>query len=173
MIMLCLTLMASIKSMSCYCLASLTLNYLSQHSVIFSETHNLQSHTKLKVSNLSKVGWTPLKIIISRYISLRLKINSRVLHIQFYVFFFSRSLLHLIFWIKSIVTSNCSLMTEVRRSLMKWWKCMTKIIPTVKMGFIKRIDKGWITTVKDLDSWRFERWPFVRANDSSLETINL
>ena len=87
MIMLCLTLMASIKSMSCYCLASLTLNYLSQHSVIFSETHHLQSHTKLKVSNLNKVGWTPLKII-SRYISLRLKINSRVLHIQFYVFFF-------------------------------------------------------------------------------------
>ena len=88
MIMLCLTLMASIKSMSCYCLASLTLNYLSHHSIIFSETHNLQSHTKLKVSNLSKVGWTPLKIIISRYISLRLKINSRVLHIQSYVFFF-------------------------------------------------------------------------------------
>ena len=26
-----------------------------------------------------------------------------------------------------------------------------------KFGFIKRIDKGWITTVKDLESWRFER----------------
>ena len=24
-------------------------------------------------------------------------------------------------------------------------------------GFIKRVDKGWITTVKDLESWRFER----------------
>ena len=23
-------------------------------------------------------------------------------------------------------------------------------------GFIKRVDKGWITTVKDLESWRFE-----------------
>jgi len=27
----------------------------------------------------------------------------------------------------------------------------------IKFGFIKRVDKGWITTVKDLESWRFER----------------
>ena len=26
-----------------------------------------------------------------------------------------------------------------------------------KFGFIKRVDKCWITTVKDLESWRFER----------------
>ena len=26
-----------------------------------------------------------------------------------------------------------------------------------KFGFIKRVAKGWITTVKDLESWRFER----------------
>ena len=26
-----------------------------------------------------------------------------------------------------------------------------------KFGFIKRVDKAWITTVKDLESWRFER----------------
>ena len=26
-----------------------------------------------------------------------------------------------------------------------------------KFGFIKRVDKGWITTAKDLESWRFER----------------
>ena len=26
-----------------------------------------------------------------------------------------------------------------------------------KFGFIKRVDEGWITTVKDLESWRFER----------------
>ena len=26
-----------------------------------------------------------------------------------------------------------------------------------KFGFIKRVDNGWITTVKDLESWRFER----------------
>ena len=26
-----------------------------------------------------------------------------------------------------------------------------------KFGFIKRVDKVWITTVKDLESWRFER----------------
>ena len=25
-----------------------------------------------------------------------------------------------------------------------------------KFGFIKWVDKGWITTVKDLESWRFE-----------------
>ena len=25
-----------------------------------------------------------------------------------------------------------------------------------KFGFIKRVDKGWITTVKDLESWRLE-----------------
>ena len=29
-----------------------------------------------------------------------------------------------------------------------------------KFGFIKRVDKGWITIVKDLESWRFERQPF-------------
>jgi len=28
---------------------------------------------------------------------------------------------------------------------------------TWKLGFIKRVDKGRITTVKDLESWRFER----------------
>ena len=27
----------------------------------------------------------------------------------------------------------------------------------LKFGFIKRVDKGWITTVEDLESWRFER----------------
>ena len=26
-----------------------------------------------------------------------------------------------------------------------------------KFGFIKRVDKGWISTVKDLERWRFER----------------
>ena len=24
-------------------------------------------------------------------------------------------------------------------------------------GFIKRVDKGWITTMKGLESWRFQR----------------
>ena len=33
-----------------------------------------------------------------------------------------------------------------------------------KFGFIKQVDKGWITTVKNLESWRFERQPLVRAN---------
>ena len=26
-----------------------------------------------------------------------------------------------------------------------------------KFGFIKRVDRGWITTVKDLESWRLKR----------------
>ena len=26
-----------------------------------------------------------------------------------------------------------------------------------KFGFIKQFDKGWITSVKDLESWPFER----------------
>ena len=30
-------------------------------------------------------------------------------------------------------------------------------------GFIKWVDKGWITNMKDLVSWRFEHYPFVRA----------
>ena len=30
-------------------------------------------------------------------------------------------------------------------------------IVKLKFGFIKRVDKGEITTVKDLESWRFER----------------
>lgn len=84
MFMLSLTLMASTTWMSCYCLASHTSSYLSQDGVIFSETHNLQSYTKLKLSNLSKVGWTTLRII-SRYISPRLKINSQPLCIQIQV----------------------------------------------------------------------------------------
>ena len=28
-----------------------------------------------------------------------------------------------------------------------------------KFVFIKRVDNGWITTVKDLESWGFERYP--------------
>ena len=26
-----------------------------------------------------------------------------------------------------------------------------------KFGFMKRVDKGWVTTMKDLESWRLER----------------
>ena len=35
-----------------------------------------------------------------------------------------------------------------------------------KFGFIKRVDKGWITTVKDLESWCFERliWSLFLVN---------
>ena len=34
---------------------------------------------------------------------------------------------------------------------------LNKISQNQKLGFIKRVDKGWITTVKDLESWRFKR----------------
>ena len=37
-------------------------------------------------------------------------------------------------------------------------KCALTILELKeKFSFIKRVDKGWITTVKDLESWRFER----------------
>ena len=34
---------------------------------------------------------------------------------------------------------------------LRWWEIETEIY------FIKRVDKGQIATVKDLESWRFER----------------
>ena len=37
-----------------------------------------------------------------------------------------------------------------------------------KIGFIKRVDKGRITAMKDLESCHFERYRFVRANDVGL-----
>ena len=33
-----------------------------------------------------------------------------------------------------------------------------------EFSFIKRVDKGRITSAKDLESGRFERWPFVIAS---------
>ena len=33
---------------------------------------------------------------------------------------------------------------------------LTLPVALQKFGFIKRVDKGWITNVKDLESWRFE-----------------
>ena len=41
-----------------------------------------------------------------------------------------------------------------------------KFMMKQKFGFTKRVDKGWIATVKDLQSWRFKH--FVRANDEGL-----
>ena len=35
---------------------------------------------------------------------------------------------------------------------------------TWKFGFIIWVYKGWVTTVKDLENWRFKHRPFVRAN---------
>jgi len=37
-----------------------------------------------------------------------------------------------------------------------------------KFGFIKRVDKGGITTVNDLEGWRLERWPFVIRSHEGL-----
>ena len=37
-----------------------------------------------------------------------------------------------------------------------------------KFGFIKRVDKVWITTVKDLESWSLEREPFAIRSDEGL-----
>ena len=35
---------------------------------------------------------------------------------------------------------------------------------TRKFDFIKRVDKGRITTMKDSESWRFDCQPFVRGS---------
>ena len=40
-----------------------------------------------------------------------------------------------------------------------WWES-----ETWKFGFIIWVYKGWVTTVKDLESWHFKYQPFVRAN---------
>ena len=48
------------------------------------------------------------------------------------------------------------------------WRDNEADISSQKFGFIKRVDKGWITTVKDLESWRFECYAFVRANGLTL-----
>ena len=37
----------------------------------------------------------------------------------------------------------------------KLWYCISERVK--QFGFIKRVDKGWITTVKYLESWTFER----------------
>ena len=48
----------------------------------------------------------------------------------------------------SVVGSLVSKETVVLRRWERWKQ---------KFGFIERVDKDWITTVKDLESWRFER----------------
>ena len=45
-------------------------------------------------------------------------------------------------------------------------------------GFIKQVDKGLITTVKDLESWLFEGYSFIillwrRANAQNFSSLNL
>ena len=43
---------------------------------------------------------------------------------------------------------------------------------TWKFGFIKRVEEGRITTVKDLQSLRFERYPFVSFNGGNSTFIS-
>ena len=45
----------------------------------------------------------------------------------------------------------------VSQLLDKNYRNQAKHMLKQKFGFIKRVDKGEITTVKDLESWRFER----------------
>ena len=55
-------------------------------------------------------------------------------------------------------TDKVQVSTETSTVLRRWES------ETRKFGFMKRLDKGRITIVKDLESWRFERLPFVRAS---------
>ena len=48
-----------------------------------------------------------------------------------------------------------------------WWESATW-----KFGFIKQVDKGWITTVENLESWRFERQLFVKANSALINLFD-
>jgi len=67
----------------------------------------------------------------------------------------------------SITFSRKLILTEIADATLSWENERLKNIPAYqndyhsffiqKFGFIKRVDKGWITTVKDLESWRFER----------------
>ena len=43
-----------------------------------------------------------------------------------------------------------------RQTICFLWR-LPQLLLKGKFGFIKRVDKGWITTVKDLESWRSER----------------
>ena len=46
---------------------------------------------------------------------------------------------------------------DIQATTVKRVKLSNNTSAKQKFGFIKRVDKGWITTVKDLESWRFER----------------
>lgn len=43
--------------------------------------------------------------------------------------------------------------------VLRQWESETR-----KFGFIERVDESRITNVKNLESWRFELKPFVRAS---------
>ena len=48
--------------------------------------------------------------------------------------------------------------------LRKLWVLRQWESETRKFGFIERVDESRITNVKNLESWRFELKPFVRAS---------
>ena len=59
------------------------------------------------------------------------------------------------FSIKGSIKFNCNL--GLTATGVDIWSSKLSYILKQKFGFLKRVDKGWITTVKDLESWRFER----------------
>ena len=56
----------------------------------------------------------------------------------------------------AVAPKSCTLKNEFlvskEAAVLRQWES-----ETWKFGFIKRVDKGRITSVKDLESWRFER----------------
>ena len=50
----------------------------------------------------------------------------------------------------------------------KLWRCVGgRVKDEDFIGFIKRANKGQISTVKDLESWCFERQPFCHSHNST------
>ena len=54
--------------------------------------------------------------------------------------------------LKLMVSSEDGFLVSKETVALRRWEKWKK-----KFGFVKRVDKGWITTAKDLESWRFER----------------
>ena len=49
----------------------------------------------------------------------------------------------------------CTRRAELSNSNLKLWHCIGGRVKQ-KFGVIKHVDKGWITTVNDLECWRFK-----------------
>lgn len=42
-----------------------------------------------------------------------------------------------------------------------------------EIDFMERVDEGRVATVKDLEGWRFQRWPFVGASGGVVVVVGL